>query len=78
MATYNHAVDEVAGSFPGLIVVDSVQALCTSKYCAQKARTGELLYRDPLHLTFAGARRLGQSSGLSSMIDKEVREEPRN
>jgi hypothetical protein len=78
MASYNHAVDEVAARFPGLIVVDSVQALCTSKYCTQKARTGELLYRDPLHLTFAGAQRLGKSSGLSSMIDKEVHEESRN
>jgi peptidoglycan/LPS O-acetylase OafA/YrhL len=73
MAAYNHAVDEVAARFPGLIVVDSIQALCGSRYCAQKSHTGEILYRDPLHLTAAGARRLDKGSGLFALIDREVR-----
>jgi len=76
MAAYNRAVGEVAGQFPALIVVDSTPALCGEKYCAQKLHTGELLYRDELHLTSAGARRLDKSSGLYAMIDKEIRKSP--
>lgn len=76
MAVYNRAVDQVAIQFPGMIVVDSMQALCGTKYCTQKLRSGELLYRDPLHLTAAGAQRLNKSSGLYAMIDEELRESP--
>jgi peptidoglycan/LPS O-acetylase OafA/YrhL len=72
LTAYNHAVDEVQARNPGLVVVDSMQALCGSKYCSQKLSSGELLYRDPLHLTSAGARRLDKSSGLSAVIDQEM------
>jgi peptidoglycan/LPS O-acetylase OafA/YrhL len=76
MAAYNRAVDEVAFQLPGLVVVDSTHALCGEKYCAQKLHSGELLYRDELHLTSAGARRLDKGSGLYAMIDKEIRASP--
>jgi peptidoglycan/LPS O-acetylase OafA/YrhL/lysophospholipase L1-like esterase len=76
LAAYNRAVDEVAAQVPALVVVDSMQALCGAKYCAQKLRSGELLYRDALHLTSAGARRLNKGSGLYAIIDKEIRETP--
>ena len=72
MAAYNRAVDEVDGRFPELRVVDSIQALCGSKYCSQRLRSGEILYRDPLHLTSAGARRLDKGSGLSAAINREL------
>ncbi len=68
LADYNHAVDEVGARLPGLVVVDSIQALCGSKYSAQKLGSGEILYRDPLHLTPAGARRLDWISGLFSVL----------
>jgi hypothetical protein len=58
MAAYNRAVDGIEPELPGLVVLDSIRALCGSKYCAQKLRSGEILYRDSLHLTRAGGRPL--------------------
>jgi peptidoglycan/LPS O-acetylase OafA/YrhL len=72
MAAYNRAVDEVQARLPGLTVLDSIGALCGTKYCAQKLRSGEILYRDRLHLTAAGARHLDTSSGLTVMIDRHM------
>jgi hypothetical protein len=72
LAAYNRDVDEIAARFPDLVVVDSIGALCGSKYCSQKLRSGEILYRDPLHLTAAGARHLDQGSGLAGVIREEV------
>jgi peptidoglycan/LPS O-acetylase OafA/YrhL len=72
LAPYNRAVDEIETQFPGLLVVDSIQALCGSKYCAQRLHSGEILYRDPLHLTAAGARHLDKGSGLSALISRNI------
>jgi peptidoglycan/LPS O-acetylase OafA/YrhL len=76
LAAHNEAVNEIETGFPGLVVVDSIQALCDSKYCSQKQRTGAILYRDPLHLTAAGARQLAEGSGLSAVIDEEMKTPP--
>ena len=73
LKAYNHAVDEIQARFPALVVVSTIQALCGSKYCAQELSSGELLYRDRLHLTTAGARRLDKGSGLYALIDSEIR-----
>jgi len=73
LAAYNRAVDEIEARFPGLMVVDSIQALCGWKYCAQKLSSGEILYRDPLHLTTAGARHLDKGSGLYALINQNIR-----
>jgi hypothetical protein len=78
LAAYNRAVDEIETQFPGLLVVDSIQALCGSKYCAQKLHSGEILYRDPLHLTAAGARHLDKGSGLSTAISQQLQAASRN
>jgi len=72
LAAYNRAVDEIETQFPTLTVVDSIPALCGSKYCAQKLRSGEILYRDPLHLTAAGARHLDKGSGLSALLKRNI------
>jgi hypothetical protein len=72
LAAYNGAVDEIETQFPSLRVVDSIPALCGSKYCAQKLRSGEILYRDPLHLTAAGARHLDKGSGLSALLRENI------
>jgi hypothetical protein len=72
LAAYNRAVDEIETQFPALTVVDSIPALCGSKYCAQKLHSGEILYRDPLHLTAAGARHLDKASGLSALISRNI------
>jgi peptidoglycan/LPS O-acetylase OafA/YrhL len=69
LASYNRVLDELETEFPGLLVVDSIPALCGTKFCAQKLRSGEILYRDPLHLTAAGARHLDRDSGLAAVID---------
>jgi len=69
MEDYNRAVDAVQSRFPTLVVVDSMSSLCGSKYCAQKLGSGELLYRDPLHLTASGARRVDRSSGLFAALN---------
>jgi hypothetical protein len=78
LAAYNRAVDEIETQFPALVVVDSIPALCGSKYCAQKLRSGEILYRDPLHLTDAGARHLDKGSGLSALINQQLQATWRN
>ncbi|MFL6600386.1 MAG: acyltransferase family protein [Steroidobacteraceae bacterium] len=72
MAAYNEVVDEIELRFPRLMVVDSIPALCGSKYCAQRLRSGEILYRDPLHLTAAGARHLDKGSGLSGLLNRNI------
>jgi len=72
LAAYNQAVDDVEKQFPGLVVVDSIRALCGSTYCAQKLRSGEILYRDQMHLTAAGARHLDKGSGLLAAIERRV------
>jgi hypothetical protein len=72
LASYNRVLDELQTEFPALVVVDSIPALCGSKFCAQKLRSGEILYRDPLHLTAAGARHLDRDSGLAAVIDDEL------
>jgi SGNH domain (fused to AT3 domains) len=72
MAAYNEVVDDIEPRFPRLMVVDSIPALCGSKYCAQRLRSGEILYRDPLHLTAAGARHLDKGSGLSGLLNRNI------
>ncbi len=74
LASYNRVLDELQSEFPALVVVDSIPALCGSKFCAQKLRSGEILYRDPLHLTAAGARHLDRDSGLAAAIDGELQD----
>jgi hypothetical protein len=71
-------VDEIETQFPALVVVESIPALCGSKYCTQKLRSGEILYRDPLHLTDVGARHLDKGSGLSALINQRLQAAWRN
>jgi hypothetical protein len=73
MAAYNHTVDAVQAQFPELKIVDSVQALCDARFCAQRLASGEILYRDSMHLSNAGARRLDTKSGLPGAIDAKLR-----
>jgi hypothetical protein len=76
LAAHNQAVNDIETGFPGLVVVDSIPALCDSKYCSQKLGTGAILYRDPVHLTAAGAQLLAEGSGLSAVIDAEMKTPP--
>jgi SGNH domain (fused to AT3 domains) len=68
MASYNRIVDDIQDELPDLRVVDSISALCDLTACSQKPRSGEILYRDALHLSPAGGRRFAMTSGLTDML----------
>ncbi|HUI60883.1 MAG TPA: hypothetical protein VLX90_11695, partial [Steroidobacteraceae bacterium] len=51
-----------------LRVVDSIPALCGPNACSQKLRSGEIAYRDNIHLNVTGGRRFARASGLSEAI----------
>ncbi len=67
---YRTSVLEVQRRNPGLTVIDPIPSLCTGSACSQISRSGEVLYRDEMHLSPAGGRRLAQRSGLIKVIEK--------
>ncbi len=67
-AGYRTSVLEVQRRNPGMMVIDPIPSLCTSSACSQVSRAGQVLYRDEMHLSPAGGRRLAQRSGLTQVI----------
>jgi peptidoglycan/LPS O-acetylase OafA/YrhL len=71
LAAYNRIVDDVERQFPALRVVDSIPALCGGTVCSQQSQSGEIIYRDDIHLSSAGGRRFVRTSGLlTAMVDQ--------
>lgn len=68
VAQYRNLVREVQSELPALEVVDSLDALCTQDRCSQKSPSGEVIYRDKLHLSPAGGRYFVRESGLLEML----------
>jgi len=71
-STYATSLQQVQARFPRLTVIDPIPALCNSRYCPQRLGSGELLYRDELHLSEAGGRRVARKSGLASLVEEAV------
>jgi hypothetical protein len=67
-SAYSGSLDDVKDKFPGLVLVDPIPALCNRRYCPQELQSGEILYRDEVHLTQAGGQRVAQDSGLAKLI----------
>ncbi|MGH8138058.1 MAG: acyltransferase family protein [Steroidobacteraceae bacterium] len=72
-SAYTSSLEEVQDKFPRLVLVDPIPVLCNSRYCPQELGSGELLYRDEMHLSEAGGRRFVSKSGLASLIRNAVR-----
>ncbi len=70
---YRTSVMEVQRRNPEMRIIDPIPSLCTSSACSQVSRSGQVLYRDEMHLSPAGGRRLAQSSGLTQVIEKGAR-----
>ncbi|HZO23079.1 MAG TPA: acyltransferase family protein [Steroidobacteraceae bacterium] len=67
-SAYSTALEEVKDRFPSLVLVDPIPALCNSRYCSEQLQSGEMLYRDEIHLTQAGGRRVAKGTGLLQLI----------
>jgi peptidoglycan/LPS O-acetylase OafA/YrhL len=70
--SFDNVLDELRREIPHLELVDSFDALCDAKNCAQQLPSGELLYIDHIHLSSAGGRHFARSSGLVDVIEREL------
>jgi lysophospholipase L1-like esterase len=70
--SFDSILHELRREIPHLELVDSFDALCDAKNCAQQLPSGELLYIDHIHLSSAGGRHFARSSGLVDLIEKEL------
>jgi hypothetical protein len=70
--SFDNILDQLRVEIPQLEIVDSFDALCDAKNCAQQLPSGELLYIDHIHLSSAGGRHFARSSGLVDLIEREL------
>ena len=71
-SAYTNSLEDVQDEFPGMVLIDPIPVLCNARYCPQQLRSGELLYRDEMHLSEAGGRRVVRNSGLVSLIRDSI------
>jgi len=67
-SAYSESLESVKDQFPGLVLVDPIPALCNTRYCPQELQSGEILYRDEVHLTREGGKRVAKDTGLARLI----------
>jgi hypothetical protein len=71
-SAYSTSLEGIQDRFPGLVLVDPIPALCNTRYCPQELQSGEILYRDEVHLTQAGGKRVAQDTGLARLIRESI------
>jgi hypothetical protein len=71
-ATYDRIVDELSEEMPNFGVIDPIDTLCSATVCSQTLHSGEVIYRDQLHLSPAGGRYLARTSGLPGLVASKV------
>lgn len=72
MAPHNRIVRAIQSELLDLDVVDSIDVLCDATRCSQKVQSGEIIYRDQLHLSPAGGRYFARRSGLVRRMTGEL------